>query len=277
MRSLQKQNVKNLLLPIAIVGILVGIPMLDSLYDNSSPVSTLIENYEDGYEDDLVKNPPSTAADAVLSNSYMEIRVNETYLTTPYKPIFSKVSSTLYDIELAPEGIDDSGDVLSSTGSQDGTEGYASYEMELSESVSFQDASGYRIVSNSSTSAYAAQWNYSIILPDTEPYFLFDLEITNIDDEAILLDEIGSHIHDGIIGMSYLRGQLGSDTFPTSTSNDLLYVNGLGNVPFASTTYWDSHTPDPTRPFFTMYDGSTGEGFTVGLLEGSTSANQIIS
>ena len=214
--------------------------------------------------------------DLVLSNEYMTIRLNESFINEPTSAVFSSVQSWKYNVILDPESEEDNNDWASFSTAYDGIRPYAAKNISVERNLFFNNATGYRIVTFRETNRFSSLWNISVILPNNRSYFLVRVEISNVDNETIVLDEIASHIHDGIIILNGLRGQLGEDMFPNSLSNDLLYIHGLGEVPFVGTEYWLDYRFVSSKPFFTLSDRDTGDAFTVGFLRGNTSANQVV-
>ncbi len=225
---------------------------------------------------DTVSLDSYTGGDVVLSNTELTIKMNGTILSSPTGALFSSVTSTSYNVEIDPEGSYENYDVTSGTGGQDGTASYAATDIFVETGLVYNNSQAYRIITPRSTSNYAGVWNATIILPNDRSYFLIRLEISNNDTQPILIDEIASHIHDGINALWGIRAQLGSGTFPTSTTDDQLYINGVGTVGWTGTTYWSAYTPSSTAPYFTMSDTNTGDAITVGYLAGSTAINQMI-
>jgi len=219
----------------------------------------------------------NTDGDLILLNEHIEIIMNGSVIENPTSGIFSDVSSLFYNVEMEPERTDEMEYIAASNG-QDGSAYYSTYHITVDDALSYYHASAYRITTKRNTTDYEVLWNITVILPDNRSYFLVHIELENIDNEPIVIDEYPSHIHNGINILRQLRGLLGTgqESFPDSTSDDHLYIHGQGEVPFVGTTYWSSYPADSEKPFFTMYDGASGDGFTVGYLDGNTSANQII-
>ncbi|MHA1503377.1 MAG: clostripain-related cysteine peptidase [Candidatus Heimdallarchaeota archaeon] len=160
-------------------------------------------------------------------------------------------------------------------GMQDGVESYQADDDEIT-TKDMTYSTGYTIQQNKSTSQYDMELTVDIILPNNRNYFLQKVTIVNTDSTTIVVDEISSHIHDGLILMAHVAGRLGSGNWPDSCANDNLYIHGTGDVPFTSTTGWGTYAPNQTKPFATLYDSVVNDAITGGLLEWATDPNQII-
>lgn len=233
------------------------------------------------YFEDDIDFKPIFSDNLVLSNNEIMISMNSSILESPTGALFSRVTTInqyLFDtpITLEPD-LDDEGDFFASSGGQDRTESYDAYDISISTDLDYGTASSYRISTLRETASNQVQWNTSIVLPPGyESYFLIHTDIKNIDNNQIIIDEIPSHIHDGINVLNSFRGLLGAGFFPDSIRNDRLFIYGQGEVPFKGTTGWNDYAASASKPFYTIYDDSTGDAVTVGYLDGSTDANQII-
>jgi parallel beta-helix repeat protein len=231
--------------------------------------------------DDDTDFKPIFSNNLVLSNNELLISMNSSILESPTGALFSRVTTInqyRFDtpITLEPD-LDDEGDFFASSSGQDRTESYDAYDITVSTDLDYGTASSYCISTLRETASNQVQWNTSIILPPGyESYFLVHIDIKNIDSNQILIDEIPSHIHDGINILNSFRGLLGTGFFPDSLRNDRLFIYGQGEIPFKGTTGWNDYSASASKPFYTLYDDSTGEAVTVGYLDGSTDANQII-
>lgn len=234
------------------------------------------QNFTISYNEINYKMPLVEADSLILSNDELTVIMDGANLDSPTGAIFSQVTSLSHDVELEPERSDEITDFCAGTGGLDGFEYYVATDMTVIDSIDYYNSTAYRIITPRSTSSYSAQWNTTIILPNDRNYFLVHVEIENTDSKTIIVDQVGSHVHDGVQALSHIRAKLGSGVFPDSTSDDQFFVYGEGIVSYSSTTYWQSHTPSSTKPFYTIYDGVTGDAVTVGFLQGTTNANQII-
>ncbi len=211
--------------------------------------------------------------DLVLDNGHLRIVFDQNYKSYPW--FFTYLTSYDYNVELCKNY--DSTESSSYTGSQDRTESYVVSNVIYFDYVYYQNAQGYQIIQDRTTSQYSARWNTTVILPNGASYFLLFVEITNTDNEQIILDEITTHVHDGIQHCDNIKYKLGQGVYPSETcANDIMYVYGTGNIDMTGSTGWRNYALDSQYPYTRVYDPNTQEAVTIGMVYGTTGPNQVV-
>jgi len=107
--------------------------------------------------------------------------------------------------------------------------------------------------------------NVTLILPAEKCYVIVFIKIKNIGDKTCVLDNIPSHIHDGICIAKVRVKQ------PYKA-----YLNNYGTIEFSSVGLWEVFTPSKNEPFMTLYD-KDGNAVTIGLISWDTEPIQFVT